>query len=215
MSSTSRSRWRQEAHRILQGVLAGLGPRATDAELERAVCDAWPREWGKRENHPYKMWCAEAREMLAEYVARRRVLEDSIAIVVLPRLLARATVAEMARAYIERCRAEADFDPEPLRPVEPADAVDCVYCNRIEDERGGLALRGGCISCMGLRERWAAAWAGRDAGAWVLEASRDAIAAAVLGDFLEEQGWPEEAAWVREHWPLKPKAKKKRRRKAS
>jgi hypothetical protein len=56
--------WRDVARPIIAAVIAEVG-RDDEKRLRAALRDAWPKQWGKREHHPYKVWLDEIKRQLS------------------------------------------------------------------------------------------------------------------------------------------------------
>jgi hypothetical protein len=58
---------KQQAHRIIQQVLADNAAVTDEKELRKLISAAYP--WGQREYHPYQAWCKAVQETFAQPVA--------------------------------------------------------------------------------------------------------------------------------------------------
>lgn len=181
------SEWRRRA-RVLLDALAKECRLANlpPAEFDRLVRAAYP--WGERKMHPYKMWCVEAKAARERYRTELGVGKETPRG---PRVCARMSAA-------------ADPAQRDVVDGEPGLVVWCDWCQ---------SRRGGCLVCGPVRCRWRETWDGRRLGGAAAGAAADRAEAAMLADFLEERGWPDEAAWVRRNWVSPPKVRRRRKRK--
>lgn len=59
------SRWAEHSRAVIERTLAGLPKDADLADVRKALHAAYP--FGERKMHPYKVWCAEQRKVLATF----------------------------------------------------------------------------------------------------------------------------------------------------
>ena len=188
MSKATRSQWRLEARAILDALIEKCWEaRLYYQEFHHRVREAYP--WGLRKTHPYrcKMWNAEAKAARIRYAAR-----------VMARTETNGVIVHLDYAADLGCRKVMDGDP-----------AACISCASCDVSR---LPPGWCILCNPTRQRWRETWAGFKLGETALVAAHDRTSAAMLADFLDENDWPESAAWVRLNW-VDPPAKKRRRKK--